>query len=88
MGGLTVPLVPELDLILQPFSLLETVESEKVIPETTLLLFPPTDPILKPLQMSVCAPIWELIANTHCPPEQVIPVMVTFFPLVTATQSS
>lgn len=48
----TVPVVPELDLILQPFSLSVTLESEKVIPETTLLLLPPTDPMLKPLQKS------------------------------------
>ena len=48
----TVPVVPELDLILQPFSLSVTVESEKVMPETTLLLFPPTDPMLKPLRLS------------------------------------
>jgi hypothetical protein len=47
---ITVPVVSALDLILQPFSLLDTVESENVMPETTLLLLPPIEPILKPLR--------------------------------------
>lgn len=50
-----VPVVSALDLILQPFSLSVTVESEKVIPETVLSLFPPTEPILKPLKRPISA---------------------------------
>lgn len=69
--GRTAPVVFELVLIRQPFWLLETLESENVISVTTLLLFPPTEPILRP---------W--------PPIHVMPVTVTFTPLVTATQSS
>jgi hypothetical protein len=86
---LTVPVVSEFDLILHPFSLLETVESENVMPETTLLLFPPTDPILKPLKkflLVIAKTIWAY--STYWPPEQVMPVTVTLVPLVTATQSS
>jgi hypothetical protein len=85
-----VPLLSALDFILQPFSLSVTVEFENVIPETTLLLFPPTDPMLKPLQRSQSAfhiSTWENWIS-YCPPEQVIPVTVMFVPLVTATQSS
>jgi hypothetical protein len=45
---LTAPVVPELVLILQPFWLLEIVESENVTSVTTLLLLPPTDPMERP----------------------------------------
>ena len=50
-----VPVLPALDLILQPFSLSVMVESEKVMPETELSLFPPTEPMLKPLKRSQSA---------------------------------
>lgn len=43
-----VPVVSELDFILHPFSEFMTVESEKVMPETMLLDFPPTEPIDRP----------------------------------------
>lgn len=48
----TVPVLPELVLILHPLSLSVTVESEKVMPETVLSLLPPTEPMLKPLKRS------------------------------------
>lgn len=48
-----VPVVSALDLILQPFSLSVMVESEKVMPETVLSLFPPTEPMLKPLRITI-----------------------------------
>jgi hypothetical protein len=49
---LTEPVVPELVLILHPFVLELMVESLNVTPATTLLLFPPTEPIERP-----CPPI-------------------------------
>jgi hypothetical protein len=57
VGRLTVPVVPEFVLILQPFSLFVTLESEKVISDTTLLLFPPTDPILRPWPPEQVTPV-------------------------------
>ena len=46
--SLTVPVVPELDLMRHPFSLFTICESKNCTPLTTLLLLPPTDPILRP----------------------------------------
>lgn len=45
---LTLPVVSALLLMRQPFSLLTTWEFLKVTPATVLLLFPPTDPMLRP----------------------------------------
>jgi hypothetical protein len=52
---LTAPVVPEFVLIRHPFWLLLTVESENVMSVTVLSLFPPTDPMLNPLQISILA---------------------------------
>lgn len=44
------PVVSAFDLMRQPFSESVTVESEKTMLETTLLDFPPTEPMLNPLR--------------------------------------
>lgn len=45
---LMLPVVPELDLILHPFSLFSMTEFWKVTPSTVLLLLPPTEPMERP----------------------------------------
>lgn len=52
-----LPVVPEFVLILHPFWLSEILELEKVIPVTTLLDFPPTEPILNPCPPEQVIPV-------------------------------
>ena len=51
------PVVPTLDFMRQPFSESVTVELENTTLDTTLLDFPPTEPMLK----SLCIVSWCLI---------------------------
>jgi hypothetical protein len=55
---LTLPVVPEFVLIRHPLELFLTTELEKVTPSTTLLLFPPMEPMLKP-----CPPLQTMLVT-------------------------
>jgi len=56
-----VPVVPEFVLIRHPFWLLEMEESENVMSVTTLLLFPPTEPMLSPWPPEQVIPVTVML---------------------------